>query len=243
LLNEGVDTVLVGKPNVGKSSLLNCLTGVEHAIVTDIPGTTRDVITATINLDGILLNILDTAGIRETECVVEKIGVERSKNALATASLALILIDAQDSDPNETIENLQPLIPEHAKVLVVKNKIDLIDYKEINIVEKICGYDLVCVSVRNNIGLDKLIFKIKEILDVSDLTEDNLFLARSRHNTSLEKALNALHHAQQHLYVTKAFELLAYELLTAQNYLGEITGQFTSDDLLGEIFSNFCIGK
>jgi tRNA modification GTPase len=242
LLQEGVDTVLVGKPNVGKSSLLNCLTGAEHAIVTDIPGTTRDIITATVNLNGILLNILDTAGIRETECIVEQIGVERSRTALSNASLVLMLIDAQDLNPLTTINDLLPLVASHAKVLLVKNKIDLIE-KNLTPAENFGGHEVVEISVTNNLGIDNLILKIKEILDVSNLNADNVFFARSRHNTSLEKALNALYQAQHHLFETKAFELLAYELLTAQNYLGEITGAFSSDDLLGEIFSNFCIGK
>jgi tRNA modification GTPase len=243
LLNEGVDTVLVGKPNVGKSSLLNRLTGSEHAIVTDLPGTTRDVIKATLNLDGLLLNILDTAGIRETDCIIEQIGVARSKAALINAGLVLVLISAQDQNPRQTIDELLPLIEPGAKILIIKNKIDLLDHlTNVNSAWDF-DFDVISISVIEDSGIDNLITKIKDVLGFSDLTEDNLFVARNRHITSLQNTLLALSKAQEHLHVTGAFELLAVELLVAQNYLNEITGEFSSDDLLGEIFSNFCIGK
>lgn len=236
LLREGMRVVIAGKPNAGKSSLLNALSGEDLAIVTDIPGTTRDVLREQINIDGLPLHIIDTAGLRDTDDIVEQEGVKRAWNEIEHADCVLLIEDVTEN--NVALEELYQRC-DHKKVLVVKNKIDLT--KSAAKVES-SEYTQVFISAKENIGLDLLKAKLKELVGYKEYNEE-VCIARGRH-------IDALHRAQQHfeqakiqLYDFKAGELVAEEVRQAQNVLGEITGQFSTEDLLGKIFSSFCIGK
>lgn len=230
LLQSGLHVALVGKPNAGKSSLLNYLSGRDSAIVTEIPGTTRDILRETIVIDGMPLHIVDTAGLRETTDIVEQEGVRRAHQQMAQADLILLLVD--DSDSNNDSVN----IPENIPCLIIKNKIDLTNKKPTQI------DNIISLSIKNNLGMDLLIHALKKAAGFQAIDNDS-FIARRRHMDAIERAHQFLLHGQTQLMHYRAGELLAEELRQAQKALSEITGEFTSDDLLGEIFSSFCIGK
>ncbi len=236
ILREGAQVVLVGPPNVGKSSLLNRLAGEEVALVSDVPGTTRDAIRQALQIKGVPLHIIDTAGLRETEDVVERMGIARTQQNIERADLILILSDEAKiavADEEATIlSRLPPSIPR----LFVHNKIDLsgqparVDERD-NVAH-------LYVSAKTGLGIDCLQDKI--LATVGWHQEAGVFMARTRH-------LEALAFAKRHLFSAEeqngALELLAEELRQAQGALNQITGEFVADDLLGEIFSRFCIGK
>ena len=232
LLQHGVQIALVGEPNVGKSSLFNALIGSEAAIVTEIPGTTRDVIAQSINLDGLLIHLMDTAGIRKSEDVVEKIGIDRARQALASADLVLELRDSTIKKSNKLITSGT----ETNKVLTVYTKIDLINSA------KTSNENEIRVSSKTGQGIPELIQRIKEEVGFSIVTA-SAFSARKRHISLLQSTFLAVERGENELIAAGAGELLAEELRLAHNTLGEITGKMTADDLLGEIFSSFCIGK
>ncbi len=231
LLREGLTAVIVGKPNAGKSSLLNKLAGYEAAIVTDIPGTTRDVLKEQIVLDGLPLHIIDTAGLRESDDVIEQEGIRRAHSALEQADLIIQLIDVNSSDD---INNLN--ITSDLPRLTVYNKIDL--YSDDMQKDTAAVY----LSAKTGFGLDDLVQRLKAIVGFQS-DADNTLGARTRHLHALNKAEEHIKIAHQHLTISKAGELVAEELRLAQDYLNQITGEFTSDDLLGKIFGSFCIGK
>jgi len=227
VLRNGLRLVIAGKPNAGKSSLLNALSGHEVAIVTDIPGTTRDTITEVIDIDGLPVHIIDTAGLRDSRDSVEKIGVERARKAIDHADHVLHVVDVSE-----------PLVQDSSfdvsKTTRVYNKIDLVDPSvQLNGLK---------ISAINGSGIAQLREKIKKIAGYS-VENETVFTARRRHLTALEEARNAVKKGVQQLLIHNAGELLADELLQAQNALSEITGEFSADDLLGEIFAGFCIGK
>ena len=228
LLQQGVQIALVGEPNVGKSSLFNALVGSETAIVTDIPGTTRDVIAKSINLGGLLVHLLDTAGLCESEDTVEKIGIDRARRALEEADLVLELRDST----NKAAKNG----PNIESALVVNTKADLSRGHQ-----GASGGEIL-VSSKTTEGIPELIQQIKNRVGFSNST-DNAFSARKRHINLLDAALSAVVRGETELNSAGAGELLAEELRVAHDALGEITGKMTADDLLGEIFSGFCIGK
>jgi tRNA modification GTPase len=231
LLQHGVQIALVGEPNVGKSSLFNALVGSETAIVTDVPGTTRDIIAKSINLDGLLVHLLDTAGMRDSKDAVEKIGIDRARQASAAADLVLELRDST----MDKLKRTEACI-EATNVLVVNTKIDLVHSSELN------NEGGVWVSSKTGQGIPELIQRIKEAAGFS-LRSDNAFSARKRHINLLQGAFSAVERGEHELAASGAGELLAEELRFAHDTLGEITGKMTADDLLGEIFSSFCIGK
>lgn len=238
LIREGVSVVIAGKPNAGKSSLLNALSGRESAIVTDIPGTTRDVLREYIHVDGIPLHIIDTAGLRESDDEVEKIGVQRATNEIQQADIVLLIVDGTNDEPLKF--SLPNNITSQAKLIVIHNKIDVTD--QAPHVENHPEGPVVFMSVKKALGMDLLISQLKIAAGAESFSE-NTFIARSRHIEALNKAKLFLDQGEHQLREHKAGELLAEDLRGAQTALSEITGEFTSDDLLGVIFSEFCIGK
>ena len=236
LLREGLQLVIIGKPNAGKSSLLNALSGNETAIVTHIAGTTRDVLHESINLDGIPLHLIDTAGLRVSDDPVEKIGIERAWQAVEKADIALLLKDVTQSVDKSDDNDIITRLPRNIPLLKVHNKIDLKNDQPRMIENELY------ISAKHKQGIDLLKNEIKRLIGFNENTE-NSFIARRRHLHALEETSKHVENAEQQLLVFNAGELMAEELKQAQDYLSQITGKFTSDDLLGEIFSNFCIGK
>lgn len=234
LLREGAYVVLVGRPNVGKSSLLNCLSGEQVALVSDVPGTTRDVIRKEIQIEGIPFHIMDTAGLRDPEDVVEKMGIDLTHQTLKKADLILLLREAHlpiSPEESRILASLPPEIPQ----LHVLNKIDLFP-------KNLMNHELstgIAVSAKTGEGIHQLRQKLLEMIGWNNI-ESGLFMARERHLLALQEAGSRLFQAEN---VIDCPELFAEELRLAQRALNSITGEFTADDLLGEIFSRFCIGK
>jgi len=236
LLREGINVVLIGQPNVGKSSLLNALSGEEVAIVTPIAGTTRDTIKSVIQIEGVPLHVVDTAGLRETEDTVEQVGIARTWKAIETAHVALLLVDSQHGVGAQEKAILHKLPPEVKKVWV-HNKIDV--SRETSRIEKLENEQHVFLSAKTGVGIASLQKTLLEIVGYQPGGE-GVFMARARH---LQALAEVEQHLNQAVLQMHAAELVAEELRCAQEALGSITGEFTPDDLLGEIFSRFCIGK
>ena len=233
-LQEGLAVALAGLPNAGKSSLLNYLAGYEAAIVTEIEGTTRDVLREHISLKGIPLKINDTAGLRESDNPIEQEGIRRAWNAIADADVVLYLVDSSKglSDADHRIidqlptENLQLVFSKSDLVAPGRTSVD----------------DALYISTVSGAGMESLIERITG--QISDYNQDKqAFMARRRHVDALQRALECIRQATATFSDTRSGELMAEDLRGAQRYLNEITGEFTSDDLLGKIFSTFCIGK
>ena len=242
ILREGIIVVIAGEPNVGKSSLLNLLSGQETAIVTNIAGTTRDILRESICIDGIPIHMLDTAGLRVTEDIVEKEGVRRTKKAIEQADLILLMVDISQTSPRGIKDTLTGLFSENKNcipIIIVENKIDLVKEKPS---KERCDYTRIKLSVKTGAGIDILKEHLKEVVGFAT-TNENDFIARSRHCDAIRRSKIFLQSAYRQLTQQKAYELAAEDLFQAQQVLTEITGEFTSDDLLRKIFSEFCIGK
>ena len=245
LLKEGMTVVIAGKPNAGKSSLLNQLAGQDTAIVTDIPGTTRDILREHIQIDGLPLHIIDTAGLRDSSDVVEREGVRRAKQVIEKADRVLFVVDIEESHSSDSndyqclIEN----IPKHIGVTTVFNKTDKINHP-CEIVNLSTAEDQVEIylSAKNGDGMDLLKQHLKDCMGYKQENEGQ-FIARRRHLDAIDEADQHLQQADINLHQLQAGELLAEELRMVQQSLSAITGEFSSDDLLGRIFSDFCIGK
>ena len=242
MLKEGISTVIVGKPNAGKSSLLNSLVGEEKAIVTDIAGTTRDVLEEQINLNGILLNIIDTAGIRDTEDVVEKIGVERAKKYLNNADLVIYVVDTSTALDENDHEIMELLKDRHAIVLL--NKSDLSPVTTVEDIRKHLDKKMISISAKEQTGMDDLEETIKEMFFSGEVTfNDEVYITNIRHKTSLQEALRSLHLVLQSIADDMPEDFYSIDLMNAYEELGNIIGESVEDDLVNEIFSKFCMGK
>jgi tRNA modification GTPase len=242
ILRQGIRVCIAGKPNAGKSSLLNALTGEDKAIVTDIAGTTRDIISETIDLDGLPVHIIDTAGLRQSSDQVEQHGIARARAAIIDADHIIYLVDATESKPVEAkvFFELQGFSSDELnveRITTIHNKTDLLEKRT----SQDSNDSHLYISAKTGDGVDELREKLKSIAGYQNF--EGTFTARRRHLAALETALTALLEGQRQLGEFKAGEILAEELLQAQNALSEITGEFSADDLLGEIFSGFCIGK
>lgn len=239
LLHDGIRIVLVGPPNVGKSSLLNALAGQDSAIVSDTPGTTRDIVREQIHIDGMPVHVLDTAGLRESQDEIETEGMRRAFAAMQQADQVLLVVDDNDADIDLVCGLLRQL-PAKIPYTVVRNKIDVSAHSP-QVLSTSC-YQEVMLSAKTGLGIDLLREHLKSVMAYKAAGEGT-FTARRRHLDAIENARQAIARGREQLQKQKAGELLAEELRLAQQALNSITGEFTSDDLLGEIFSSFCIGK
>jgi tRNA modification GTPase len=236
LLREGINVVLVGQPNVGKSSLMNQLAGEEVAIVTSIAGTTRDTIKNAIQINGVPLHIIDTAGLRETDDEVEKFGIARTWRATETANIALLLIDAAHGI-TDTEKSILERLPQEIAKIWVHNKIDVTQESAVITQEEHATH--IYLSAKTGVGIDLLKTQLLKLAGYQNNSE-GVFMARARHLQALSEVAAHLQLATSQI---NSAELVAEELRLSQEALGSITGEFTPDDLLGEIFSKFCIGK
>lgn len=241
IIREGLDTVIVGKPNVGKSSLLNAMLMEKRAIVTDIPGTTRDVIEEFISIDGVPVKIIDTAGIRETEDVVEKIGVERSREKINEADLIILMLDSSRSLDGEDLEIINYIKERKYIVLLNKsdlgNKINKEDIKDLN------SEYVIEVSAKTGEGLEKVKESIKHLFFKGEITSKDTIITNTRHKEALIRAKESCKAALSALNNTFAIDLASIDLRNAWASLGEITGETLEEDIIDKIFSEFCIGK
>lgn len=239
IIREGLKMTIVGKPNVGKSSLMNALLQEKRAIVTDIPGTTRDVIEEYINLGGIPVKITDTAGIRETEDVVEKIGVERSREKLEEADLVVLMLDTSrplDDEDREIIKSIKD-----KKTIVLLNKVDL--ERKLQLEELDGLHNLIEISAMTGFGIEDLKQKIKELFFNGEVDNESLIITNSRHKQALYRALENCKTAEERLKMNEFLDLISIYVTSGLRALGEITGAELEEDLVNKIFSEFCVGK
>jgi len=247
-IKNGVNVAILGKPNVGKSSLLNNLANYEKAIVTDIPGTTRDIVEETINLGNIVLNISDTAGIRDTDDIIEKIGVEKSIKILEEMDLVLYLINGQEGVSKEDFEILSKIQNKGLKYITVINKMDL---TEKSVLGGILGElnkngikEPICISVENNEGIDNLKNEIIELFDANDLDYSHeLIITNERHKDLLKKAIGYLKDAQKEIAFGQPIDIVSIYVKKSTKTLGEIIGADVTQDIIAKIFEKFCLGK
>ncbi|MDD4184089.1 MAG: tRNA uridine-5-carboxymethylaminomethyl(34) synthesis GTPase MnmE [Candidatus Izemoplasmatales bacterium] len=236
IIREGIKTVIVGKPNVGKSSLLNSLIKEDKAIVTDISGTTRDLVEAELNLNGLLIKLIDTAGIRDTSDIVESIGIEKTKKAISESDLVLLVLDQSDHLTDLDFKLLE--ITKDKKRILVGNKVDLGMRAELK------NENVIPVSAKNNIGLDVLSKAVESLfLGNLQLNEPVTLFDNVRHIAKLEEALVSLEEAEKTALQGLPVDVIGIDLNDAWRYLGEITGENASDSLLDTLFSRFCLGK
>lgn len=240
VIKHGIPVAIVGQPNVGKSTLLNVLLNEERAIVSDIAGTTRDTVEDHINLKGINFRFIDTAGIRETKDVVEKIGIERTFSKIEKARLIIFLFDGQSFDPDE-LNRIRTRYP-NKKILPICNKVDLLeDFQKNSLEKEIPG--VLFLSAKHKTGIQELENHLLDLVDSGALSGDHTIITNSRHYDALLKALEEIQKVKEGMDAGLSSDLMAIDIRQALFHLGEITGQVTTDDLLGNIFSNFCIGK
>ena len=241
IIRDGLSTVIVGKPNVGKSSLLNVLTRGNRAIVTDIPGTTRDIIEEYISLDGIPIRIIDTAGIRETEDVVEKIGVERSKEKIEEADLVILMLDASREIAEEDIEIIKYI--KNKKYIVLLNKQDLPNAINKSDLEELNQEYIIPISTKDELGIDEIKNAIKELFFKGKINSSEVMVTNIRHKEALYRAKECLESTLCALKDTMAIDLASIDIRNAWSALGQINGETVEEDLIDKIFSEFCLGK
>lgn len=243
VMSEGIKTVIVGKPNVGKSSLLNILVGEERAIVTDIAGTTRDVLQESVNMKGITLNIADTAGIRDTEDAVERIGVDKAKESAKDADLVIYVTDASVSLDENDEEIINMLKGQKAVVLLNKTDLDTVLSEEI-LKEKIPGKEIIPISAKENKGIDLLEETLKNMFFEGKLSfNDEVYITNMRHKAALIDACESLRQVENSLAMQMPEDFYSIDLMAAYESLGSIIGEQVGEDLVDEIFGKFCMGK
>ena len=242
IMRDGITTLIMGKTNAGKSSLLNALAKEERAIVTDIEGTTRDVLEEQINIGGITLNLIDTAGIRKTEDIVENIGVEKAKKIASNADLIIYVVDgSRPLDNNDT--EIMELIKEK-KVIVLLNKSDIGQIVSKNDLNCLSCYDIISISAKEETGLDKLEDSIKNLFFTGDITSnEEIYITNARHKSLLKEALNSLKLVSEGIDNGVSEDFLTIDLMNGYEKLGLIIGEAVEDDLADQIFSKFCMGK
>ena len=242
IMRDGINTVILGKTNAGKSSLLNALAKEERAIVTDIEGTTRDALEEQINIGGITLNLIDTAGIRKTEDIVEYIGVEKAKKIALNADLIIYVVDgSRPLDNNDT--EIMELIKEK-KVIVLLNKSDIGQIVSKNDLNCLSCYDIISISAKEETGLDKLEDSIKNLFFTGNITSnEEIYITNARHKSLLKEALNSLRLVSEGINDGVSEDFLTIDLMNAYEKLGLIIGEAVEDDLADQIFSKFCMGK
>ncbi len=238
IINEGINVGIIGRPNVGKSSLLNALLEEEKAIVTDIEGTTRDIVEGSFNLNGIPLNLIDTAGIRETENIVEKIGVEKSKKMINESDLILLMLNNNEYLTKEDIKLIS--LVENKKCIVLINKIDLDSKIDLSKLPN----DYLKISIKDNIGIDQLKQKIIELFNLGELeTEDLTYLSDARSISLLKKSLNYIEESISSIEHQEPIDIVEIHIKNAWESLGEIIGETYKEELIDELFQRFCLGK
>ena len=242
ILKEGISTVIIGKPNAGKSSLLNTLVGEERAIVTDIAGTTRDVLEEQINLNGIILNVIDTEGIRKTDDVVKKIGVDRAKKYLNDADLAIYVVDTSTQLDENDFEIMELL--KDRKAIILLNKSDLAPVTDRESIRKHLDKKMIAISAKEQTGIGELEETIREMFFTGEVTfNDEVYITNIRHKTALQEAMNSLNLVVQSIMDGMPEDFYSIDLMNAYEELGSIIGEAVEDDLVNEIFSKFCLGK
>ena len=238
LIKEGIKVGIIGRPNVGKSSLLNSLLEEEKAIVTDIEGTTRDIVEGSISLNGLLINLIDTAGIRETSNIVEKIGVKKSKDIIEKCDLILLLLNNNEELSKEDLELINSI--KSKKSITILNKTDLPNKVDTSKLPK----DYIKISIKDNIGIDTLKERILNIFNLGQIeTEDLTYLSDARSISLLKKSLNSINESIKSINNNEPIDIVEFNIKDAWNYLGEIIGETYTDELLDELFSRFCLGK
>lgn len=242
LLKEGIKTAIVGRPNAGKSSLLNALLREERAIVTDIPGTTRDTLEEHITIEGIPFHIIDTAGIHDTEDVVEKIGVDKAKNAIAGAELILYILDSSMEFQEEEKEIVELIRDKN--VIVLLNKSDLEQKMDEAIIRKIIDAPILSISIKKEEGLKEFYDIIKEIFFHGEITlKDGAMISNERQHMEMKKALESLMRVKESIELSMSEDFYTIDLMDAYEYLGNVIGEAVHDDLVNQIFEEFCTGK
>ena len=242
IIKEGIKTVIVGKPNAGKSSLMNVLVGEEKAIVTEIAGTTRDVLEENIQLQGVSLNIMDTAGIRDTSDIVEKIGVDKAKENAEKADLIIYVVDASrplDKNDHEIIEMIRD-----KKAVILLNKSDLSTVVDKKALETLITKPMIDISAKEETGIHELESTLKEMFYHGDISfNDEVYITNIRHKTALADALSSLKKVEESIENQMPEDFFTIDLMDAYESLGSITGETIGEDLVNEIFSKFCMGK
>ena len=237
VIKEGIKVGIIGKPNVGKSSLLNSLLEEEKAIVTNVPGTTRDIVEGTIILDNVILNIIDTAGIRESDDIVEKIGIEKSLTIINEADLVIFILNNNEKITREEKGLLEKL--KDKKKIIVINKIDLENKLDKSILD-----NYIEISAKENIGIEKIKDEIKRLFNLGELEASDLtYMSNARSISLLGKSLNNINDAISEINNNSPIDIVEFHLKDAWNNLGEIIGETYTDELLDELFSRFCLGK
>ncbi len=238
-IKNGIPVAIVGEPNVGKSTLLNLLLREDKAIVSEIPGTTRDAIEDVISINGILFRFIDTAGLRKTDDKIEAIGIERAKEKIKKASIVLFLIDARDKNWREKLEEIKPLLDDQFLIIVV-NKIDLADQlPEINVENAKTVY----ISAKYKENIKQLEEFLLQAINYNSFNQNDIIITNARHYEALKRANDAIQRVIDGLHQGLPNDLLAQDVREVMFYLGEITGEITTDEILQNIFKNFCIGK